>query len=74
MQEDGGLGKQADQGVGRLGSGWGGTVEKEEGDGKMWQRPEAGGRKERGGGVGSWQGEFPVLQCFWRKALVQLNA
>lgn len=74
MQEDGGLGKQANQGVGRLVSGWGGAVGKEEGDGKMWQRPGAGEREERGGGVGSWQGKFPVLRCFWRKALAQLDA
>lgn len=30
-------------------------------------------REERGNGVGSWQGVFPVLRCFWREALVGLD-
>lgn len=47
--------------TGRLGYGWERAVGKEEGDGKMWQRPGGMEREMKGDGVGIWQGVFLVL-------------
>lgn len=51
----------------------GGTVGKEGGQENVAKARRERRREERGNGVGSWQGVFPVLRCFWREALVRLD-
>ena len=55
--------------LGRISGEGGGRQEK---TAKAWRE---GGREERGDvGVGGWQGLLPVLHCFWREALAELDA